>query len=157
VLSILGAPDGTSHLTDAKGERLINAVFDLGYSEQMIEDTIHYTKAHTLADRPISSYQANRHGLAEIATEIELTRTALRHYSGEYMAGQDVTKEVSMLKFYAAELSKRVANAFTELHGPSGWLNNCWICKAYADVRCHSIAASTTGIMKDIMAQRMGL
>jgi acyl-CoA dehydrogenase len=139
-------------------ERLICAIMSLAYCELMLADTVQYTRERTAFGKSISGFQANKHKLVDMATEIEMSRCFVYHLSQLFNSGrQDIVKEISMAKFYVGELANRVAYDCVQLHGGYGYVDEYWICRAYQDVRMLTIAAGTTEIMKEIIAKEMGV
>ena len=61
-------------------ERLIIAAQALGMAQRAFEETLTYVKERKQFGRPVGSFQALSHRLADLATEIEATRLLdLRH------------------------------------------------------------------------------
>ncbi|MFA6346587.1 MAG: acyl-CoA dehydrogenase family protein, partial [Syntrophales bacterium] len=106
---------------------------------------------------PIAKFQAVRHKLAEMATAIELNRALSYQCAVQYAKGEDVTKEISMLKYASAEMVNRVAYDATQLFGGYGYMAEYEVARLYADLRAVTIAGGTTEIMKDIVGRLMGL
>ena len=120
--NLLG-PEGSGFKTMMKNlqkERLINAVMSMAACDMMIEDTIKYARERTAFGRPISGFQVNKHKIVEMASETEMCKIFLHHTIQEYVAGNEMTKEVSMVKYLAAELANRVAYQCVQLHGGIG-------------------------------------
>jgi acyl-CoA dehydrogenase len=92
-----------------------------------------------------------------MATEIEMAKDFTYHLVQDHLDKKDITKKVSMCKWYNAELSNRVAYQCVQLHGGYGYMDEYQICRDALDVRMGSIAAGTTEVMKMIIARLMGL
>ena len=138
-------------------ERLISAVGSIVGAERMLEITIEYTKTRTAFGRPICSFQHNTFKIVEMATEIEMAKTFTYALVEEHLAGVDITRKVSMCKWYNAELANRVAYDCVQLHGGYGYMEEYAIARAYQDARAGTIAAGSTEIMKRIIGNMMGL
>lgn len=138
-------------------ERIISAIMAIAYCGLMIEDTIIYAKDRTAFGKPISSFQVNKHRLVEIASETEMSKTFAYHICQEYVEGRDMIKEISMLKYMTADLVNKVANQCVQLHGGYGYMYEYPICRDYTNVRVHPFAGGTNEIMKEIIADKMGL
>ena len=89
------------------------------------------------------------------------TIMGLPHYkiaSGKiYFLGKDITKKVSMAKWWIGEMANRVAYNCVQLHGGYGYMEEYEICKWYRDVRGSTIWAGTTEIMKNILGKMLEL
>lgn len=138
-------------------ERLMAAIMSIAHCEQMISDTIAYTKERTAFGTPINSFQANRFRIVEMASETEMAKVFAYHCCQEFVAGHDVVKKVSMAKYLAGELANKIAYRCTQLYGGYGYMKEYPICGAYTNVRLHTIAGGTTEIMKEIIASKIGL
>jgi len=138
-------------------ERLISCLQAILTSEAMLEMTIEYCKTRTVFGKPISKHQHNAFKIVEMATEIEMAKDFTYHLVTDHLEKKDITKKVSMAKWYNAEMANRVAYHCVQLHGGYGYMDEYEICRAAADVRMRTIAAGTTEVMKTIIARAMGL
>jgi len=138
-------------------ERLVACVGAIVTAEHLLEITIDYAKERTAFDRPIASFQHNTFKIVEMATEIEMAKTFTYSLVEDHLNGENITRKVSMAKWYNAELLNRVAYDCVQLHGGYGYMEEYEITRAYQDVRMRSIAAGSTEIMKRIIGKMMGL
>jgi acyl-CoA dehydrogenase len=138
-------------------ERLVGALGAILSAEHMLEITIEYCKSRSVFGRPISRHQHNAFKIVEMATEIEMAKDFSYHLVGDHLERKDITKKVSMAKWYNSELANRVAYQCVQLHGGYGYMEEYQICRDALDVRMGSIAAGTTEVMKMIVARMMGL
>jgi acyl-CoA dehydrogenase len=118
----------------------------------MLDVTIEYAKSRMAFGKSISSFQFNSFRIAEMATEVELGSTFVDSLIEDYIAGQDITIRVSMGKWWLTEMINRIANQCVQLHGGYGYMEEYPICRLYRDLRCQTIAAGTTEVMKQIIA-----
>jgi acyl-CoA dehydrogenase len=138
-------------------ERLVSCLGAVLSAERMLEITIEYCKTRTVFGKPVSRHQHNAFKLVEMATEIEMAKDFSYHLVLDHLGKKDITKKVSMAKWYNAELANRVAYHCVQLHGGYGYMDEYEICRDALDVRMGSIAAGTTEVMKTIIARMMGL
>jgi len=138
-------------------ERLVGAFGAILMAEHILDMTVEYATTREAFGRPIASFQANAFRLAELATEIQMAKTFTYKIIDDHLDGKDIEKEVSMAKWYNAELVNRMAYYGVQLHGGYGYMLEYPVAHAYLDVRLQTIAAGTTEIMKTIIARRMGL
>jgi len=92
-----------------------------------------------------------------MATEIELGRTFIDKMIVEHMDGRDLTREVSMAKYWITDMAGRVADRCLQLHGGYGYCEEYPIARAWRDVRIMRIYAGSNEIMKVIIARTLGL
>lgn len=138
-------------------ERLVSALGAVLSAERMLEITIAYCQTRNVFGKPISRHQHNAFKIVEMATEIEMAKNFTYHLVEEHLHKIDITKKVSMAKWYNAELANRVAYQCVQLHGGYGYMDEYEICRHALDIRMSSIAAGTTEVMKMIIARLMGL
>ena len=138
-------------------ERLMCCIIAQVAAERMLEMTISYTKERTAFGRPISKFQHNQFKIVDMATEIKLGRTFLDKLVMDHVEGKNIVVEVSMGKYWLAEMAMRVADGCMQLHGGYGYCEEYPIARAWRDTRVMSIFAGTSEIMKGIAAKFMGL
>ncbi|CAG0910412.1 unnamed protein product [Cyprideis torosa] len=124
-------------------------------SEKAIEMTLQYMKEREAFGRPISKFQALRHRLVDIATEVEACKAFSFLTTYRYLKGETVTKECSMLKLQSTELLNKVVAECVQFHGGYGFIEDYPICRAYRDARVQTIYGGTSEIMREIVAKIM--
>ena len=105
----------------------------------------------------IAAFQNTQFKLAELATEIEIGQAFIDKLLAAHVRGDDIVTEVSMAKYWASDLQKKVAAECLQLFGGYGFMTEYPISGDYADAAVQSIYAGTNEIMKQIIARRMGL
>jgi acyl-CoA dehydrogenase len=138
-------------------ERLVVCIGAVTIAEKMLEATLDYTRSRNAFGKPISSFQHNSFKLVELATDIELGRTFVESLIEDHMAGEDITRRVSMGKWWLTEMANRTAYQCLQLHGGYGYMEEYLICRLYRDVRVQTIVAGTNEVMKRILAKMMKL
>ncbi|TMW72899.1 acyl-CoA dehydrogenase family protein [Alteribacter natronophilus] len=138
-------------------ERLAVAIGAQVASEEMLHDTIDYTRSRKAFGQAVSDFQNTRFRLAEIATEIEMGRTFLDDLIDRHIKGEDVVKQVSMAKYKLTETARHTATVCMQLHGGYGYMEEYKIARRYRDTPVSSIYAGTNEIMKTIIAKKIGL
>lgn len=138
-------------------ERLVVAIQCQTEAEEMLKLTMDYVKSRKAFGQSISKFQNTQFKIAEMATEIEIGRTFIDDLVVRHMEGQDITKKVSMAKWWISEMAKRVAAECLQLHGGYGYMEEYEIARRYRDIPVASIYAGTTEIMKGIIAKQLDL
>lgn len=138
-------------------ERLAICLGSLVQAERMLEMTLDYVKTRTAFGQTIGSFQANSFKLAEMATEVTLGRTFYESLVDSFVAGEDISTQVAMGKWWLSEMANRVAYACLQLHGGYGYMEEYPICRMSRDVRALPIVGGSTEIMKQIIARGLGL
>ncbi len=88
----------TYQMMQFQEERLWAGARGLIGLERLIEETIEYTRNRVAFGKPILDNQVVHFRLAELASEVELLRSAVYRACAGYINGQDVTKLASMIK-----------------------------------------------------------
>jgi acyl-CoA dehydrogenase len=134
-------------------ERLVASVMAVAGSELSLELTIQYLHERETFGRPIAKYQAIRHKIAEMATEVDIAREFVYSTCWKFTQGEVMVKECSMAKLFTSELAKRVADGCLQFFGGFGYIEDYPICRIYRDARVGTIAGGTSEIMKEIISK----
>ncbi len=137
-------------------ERLVCAIQAQVAAETMLDHTIKYCKEREAFGKPIGRFQHNAFKIVEMATDVELGRAFIDDLVADHLEGKNVTRKVSMAKWWVAEMANRVAYDCVQLYGGYGYMEEYPICRWYRDIRATSIYAGTTEIMKTIIAKDLG-
>ncbi|MGH2739531.1 MAG: acyl-CoA dehydrogenase family protein [Actinomycetota bacterium] len=138
-------------------ERIAMALAAAAAAGLTLEHAIAYAKDRHAFGRPVSSFQVWRHRFADLATEIEAARSLTYHALRKIVRGEDAVREVSMAKWYTAELDWRVADEALQVHGGYGLMMEFPVQRAWRDARLGPIGGGSTEIMKEIIGRSYGL
>ncbi|MCU0326902.1 MAG: acyl-CoA dehydrogenase, partial [Spirosomaceae bacterium] len=134
-------------------ERLVAAVMAVAGSELVLEITLQYLHEREAFGRKIAKFQAIRHKIAEVATEIEVAKQFVYNTCKKFADSEVVVKECSMAKLHTSELSKRVVDTCLQFFGGYGYIEDYPIARMYRDARVGTIAGGTSEILKEIIAK----
>ena len=147
---------GFHHLTDRLPlERLSIAWRGLAAAEAAIAWTLDYTRQRSAFGTRIIDFQNTRFRLAELVTEVEVTRGYLETQVLRLNDGELDAVTAAKAKWWATELQNRVVDACLQLHGGYGYMEEYPIARAYADARVQTIVGGTTEIMKEIIGRSL--
>ena len=138
-------------------ERLVVAITAQAAAEQVLADTITYTKDRKAFGKPISKFQNTQFKLVECATDVEVGRAFLDRLIVEHAQGKYLVKECSMAKLWQTEMASRVVDTCLQFFGGYGYMLEYPVTRAFMDARVQKIFAGTNEIMKIIIAKQMGL
>jgi alkylation response protein AidB-like acyl-CoA dehydrogenase len=157
--NVLGQVDqGFYHLMwELQGERLIGAAGAVAAGERALELALDYVKERSAFGRPIGKFQAIRHRLADMATDLEAARQLVYATTWRHERGEALLKEVSMCKLLACQVAFRIADEALQMHGAAGYMMEYPVQRVWRDTRALRIAAGTDEIMREIIAKQMGL
>ncbi|CAI8327236.1 MAG TPA: acyl-CoA dehydrogenase [Flavobacteriaceae bacterium] len=134
-------------------ERLIMGVNAHARSEWALEYAIGYMKERTAFGKPISKFQALRHKVADLASEVEMAKTfnyvtAKRLDDGEY-----VVKEATMSKLLSTKIADQVAYDCVQLLGGYGYMEEYPLARNLRDSRLGPIGGGTSEILREIISK----
>jgi len=117
----IGAADVAAHMR--RDGAALAAGFLLGISEATTELAVDYAKKREQFDRPIGSFQAIKHILADMFVRQEVARAAA--YAGGATIDQpeagDVDRAVSAAKIIAGDSAMKNSKACIQVHGGMGY------------------------------------
>ncbi len=147
---------GLNHLMDRLPlERLSIGWRGLAAAEAALAWTLDFTRQRTAFGQRVIDFQNSRFRLAELSTEVEVTRAYAEKLVLAYAAGTLDAVTAAKLKWWATELQVRVVNAGLQLHGAAGYMHEYPISRALADGRVQTIVGGTTEIMKEIIGRSL--
>lgn len=138
-------------------ERLIGGACAISLADLVLQDTIAYVQGREAFKGTLSQLQSVRHRIAEMAAELECARRFVHSVCSSYRDGRVEAKEICMIKFQVFETVQRIIERCLQLHGGSGFLNECWVGRAFRDARLLSIGGGPSELMKDLVAAYLRL
>jgi alkylation response protein AidB-like acyl-CoA dehydrogenase len=138
-------------------ERLFGGIGAVAWAARAIEKTAAYLRTRRAFGRPVSRFQAVRHQLADHAASLEAARQLNYATFSRWQAGQDVSREIAMIKLFGYRQAQRTIETCLQLHGGLGYLASHWTSRWYRDARALTIAAGTPEIMRDLIAAHLRL
>ncbi len=125
-------------------------------AEDIIRETVEYLKGRIVFGKPLIKKQVLRHRLVNWLSEIECLRQLVYHIVRMKMAGQDVTREISMGKLIGGDLLNKVADGCLQMYGGMGLMNEMRISRVFRDTRLISIGGGASEVMSDVLAKLEG-
>jgi acyl-CoA dehydrogenase len=138
-------------------ERLSVAIGAVAGAEQVLEDTIVYTKERKAFGKPISKFQNTQFKLVECLAKVEVGRAYIDKVIAEHIAGKYLVKECSIAKFWTTDMGQEVVDTCLQFFGGYGYMLEYPVTRAFMDARVQRIYAGTNEIMKVIVAKQLGL
>ncbi len=159
--ALLGEPDQawTQLMAGLNVERLILAATMLGIGQRAFDDALAYVKERKQFGRPIGSFQALQHRLADIATDLQAARL-MTHWVASLTdedPGRMLPREASMVKLHVTETAKRVAVEGMQLLGGYGYSSEYDMERLVRSTMVSTIYGGTSEIQRNIIAKTYGL
>lgn len=138
-------------------ERLVLSIGATAAAAGSLELTCDYVKTREAFGAPLSKLQHTRFTLAELATQVELARAFVDDLIARHMAGETLTKEVSMAKYWTTDTQFQVADRCLQLFGGYGYMKEYPISRYFLDARVQRIYGGSNEVMKELIARKLGL
>jgi acyl-CoA dehydrogenase len=133
-------------------ERLFGGIAAVSWAEYAMQRTLTFARSRRAFGQTISRFQAVRHQFADMATRLEAARRLNRATFDRWTAGEDVTREICMIKLFSYQVAQDVIGTCLQLHGGLGYSDDHWASRYYRDARALTIAAGTPEVMRDLIA-----
>jgi isovaleryl-CoA dehydrogenase len=140
-------------------ERLIIAANMLGLAQRAFDDALAYVKERKQFGKPIGSFQAIRHRVADLATELEVARLLTYDVAARVDAdpGRMFPREASMAKLKVTEVVKQITLEGMQMMGGYGYATEYDMEGFVRTALVSSIYGGTNEIQRDIIAKTFGL
>jgi alkylation response protein AidB-like acyl-CoA dehydrogenase len=140
-------------------ERLFLAANMLGLARRAFDDAVAYVREREQFGRPVGTFQALRHKVADLATEIECTRLLVREVALDCDAEPDrlFPREASMAKLKATELAKRTALEGMQMMGGYGYTTEFDMERHLRAAVVSTVYGGTSEIQRDVIGRTYGL
>jgi alkylation response protein AidB-like acyl-CoA dehydrogenase len=137
--------------------RIISCARALGIASAAMEAALAYSKQRVQFGRPIGSFQAIGHKLADMATKLEAAR--LLSYQAAWLHDQNrsFVKEIAMAKLFSTEVAVEIARDAVQIHGGNGVTADFPVMRYLRDSMLGTIGAGTSEIQRGIIARQLGL
>ena len=134
-------------------ERLIMGINAHARAEFAIDYVIQYMSEREAFGKTINKFQALRHSVAEMASEMEMCKEFNYSIAKRLDQGQYVVKEASMSKLLSTKMADKVAYDCLQLLGGYGYMEEYPLARLFRDSRLGPIGGGTSEILKEIIAK----
>ncbi|MDN2495391.1 MULTISPECIES: acyl-CoA dehydrogenase family protein [Nocardia] len=140
-------------------ERLIIAAMSIGGARRALDDAVAYAREREQFSRPLATFQALRHRLADLATDIELARTFVYDVATKIDAGleDDLARESAMAKMRCTEIAKNTTLEAMQMMGGYGYAREYGMEGQVRRALAPPIYGGTNEIQREIIAKHIGL
>ncbi|PTM60362.1 acyl-CoA dehydrogenase family protein [Phreatobacter oligotrophus] len=138
-----------------QNERLVLGAMAVGESQAALDLTLDYVKTRKAFGAPLWDKQAIRQKLSLLAARTEACRQLVYATAWRETRGEEVTREVSMIKALCGELVNEVMYGCLQFHGGFGFMRGSAIERMTRDARVQSIGGGATEVMLEEVAKRL--
>jgi citronellyl-CoA dehydrogenase len=146
----------TLQMLQFQEERLYGAAGSLLAMDNLIDETIAYTRERKAFGKSLLDNQVIHFRLAELRTEVEALRALVYRATESYVSGKDVTRLASMAKLKCGRLTREVSDSCLQFWGGMGYTIDNRISRSYRDSRLISIGGGADEVMLGIIAKLEG-
>jgi acyl-CoA dehydrogenase len=145
-----------SLVRNLQNERIVLSAQAMGEASRAIELTLEWVKQRRAFGTTLWNKQTIRHRLAMRSAQVEAARALIYNTAWRDSKGQQVVKEVSMIKALCGTLVNEVMYDCLQFHGGIGLMRQTAIERMTRDARIQSIGGGATEVMLEEIAKRMG-
>jgi alkylation response protein AidB-like acyl-CoA dehydrogenase len=138
-------------------ERTFILAWQLGVMERQIAGATEYVRQRKLSGKPIASFQAVSHRIAEMKVRLEAARLLLYRAVWLKSEGKPVASESAIAKLYTAEAAVASALDAIQLRGGYGYSTETGVEVALRDAVGGRIYSGTSEVLRNIIARDLGL
>ena len=134
-------------------ERLVMGINAHARSEYAIDYVLKYMSERIAFGKSIDRFQALRHKVADMASEVEVCKVFNYSVAKQLDNGEYVVKEASMSKLVSTKIADQVAYDCLQLLGGYGYMENYPMARLLRDSRLGPIGGGTSEILREIIAK----
>lgn len=130
----------------------------LGLAQGALDLAIAYSQQRKQFGEHIGAFQGVYFELAKMATHIEAARQMIYHSVNLKSQGSNFMeyfKQACMAKYFASDISEKVASQAVEIFGGLGFMKSCPVEKFYRDAKIGRIYEGTTNIQLKTIARTL--
>jgi len=157
----------SSHLLGREGEglkvclsaldegRVGIAAQSAGIAAACVDEMASYANQRVQFGRPIGKFQAIQNMVADSAMELEASRLLIDRAAWLIDVGRKSSIACAMAKLFASESANRIAYRAVQVHGGSGYVNDCRVEQLFRDARVTTIYEGTSEIQRHVIAREL--
>ena len=137
--------------------RTMTGALALGLAQAALTASIRYSHERIQFGKPIATYQAIAHKIAEMGTQLEAAGGLVYRAAWQIDAGKPDMKLASMAKLFATEMANKAADECTRIFGSYGFAMEYDAQRYFRDARFLLYGGGTSEILRGIIAKEMGV
>ncbi len=127
----------------------------VGLAAGALEQSCKYVMEREQFGKPIGTFQAVEHQIAQMAVDVEAARLMVYNAARLKDAGMPFLKEAAMAKLFSSQVAERVASMSVELHGGNGFTTEYPAEKFFRDSKIGSIYEGTSNMQLSTIAKML--
>ncbi len=128
----------------------------VGVAQGALDEAVKFARQRVQFGKPIISFQAVQHMLADMATQVEAAR-ALVYAVARYVdsGAKEITKASAMAKVFATDMAMKVTTDAVQVMGGSGYMREYPVEKMMRDAKILQIYEGTNQIQRNVIGQAL--
>jgi alkylation response protein AidB-like acyl-CoA dehydrogenase len=144
-------------LSGLQAERVIAAACDCGTARGIVDMAVAYVKERNQFGRAVGTFQSVAHALANVECQVEAAWALTQKAAAKLATGADALKEITMAKLLASEAYVSASNVGMQSMGAYGYSMEFDMQRHFRDARAATIAAGTSEVQRNLIANLIGL
>ncbi len=138
-----------------EGGRVAIAALAVGLAQACLDASLKHAAERRQFGQPIARFQANQFKLADMATQIELSRLMVWRAATAIDRTGSAGVYASMAKLHASEVATACANQAVQIHGGYGFIEESPVARYYRDVKVNEIGEGTSEVQRILIARHL--
>ncbi|WP_370297302.1 acyl-CoA dehydrogenase family protein, partial [Rossellomorea marisflavi] len=143
-------------LVTLDGGRIGIGAMAVGVAQAAFDKALQYAKERKQFGKTLSQFQVTQFKLADMAMKIELARNMVHKAAWLKDQGRPFSKEASMCKLYASEISMEVADEAIQIHGGYGYMREYHVERYLRDAKLLEIGEGTSEVQRMVISRLIG-
>ncbi len=135
--------------------RVAIAALAVGLAQACLDASLGYSQQRRQFGRPLSHFQTTQVKLADMETQIELSRLMVWRAGALVDQGRPAGRFAAMAKLHASETATWCANQAVQIHGGSGFMEDLPVARYYRDAKINEIGEGTSEVQRLIIASHL--
>lgn len=136
-------------------ERVVMGINAHARAEYAVDYAIKYMGEREAFGKKINKFQALRHKIAEMASEVEMCKTFNYNVIQQLNKGIYAVKEATMSKLMSTKIADKVIYNALQMLGGYGYMEDYPMARLFRDSRLGPIGGGTSEILKEIIAKML--
>jgi len=124
-----------------------------GVGRAALEASVAYAKDRKAFGQAIGDFQVPRFMMADMKTQLDAAELLTLRAASLKEQGRPFSREASMAKLFASEMSNKVADKAVQLHGGYGYIDEFPVERYFRDARVQTIYEGTSEVQRMVIAR----
>jgi hypothetical protein len=138
-----------------EGGRIAMAAMAVGIAQAALDQAVKYMKQRTAFGRTLAEFNGLQGMVADMATEIEVSRLLTLRAAWLKDRGQPAMHAAAMAKLFASEAAMKAATKAVQIHGGAGYITEFPVERIFRDAKLTEIGEGTSEIQRMVIAREI--